>query len=335
MLFDETISKCPYGISVHRNNVTTVLLSEYGSDRVHEILDTSISVVFEDEKATENSGLTREVFSIFLKDMQERFFDGNVECIPRVNPQTCRTLSCTEDTMFTTMGKIISHNFVLTGVFPIFISRVSLQSVLVKSKRPIGDGILISSFLRYIDDFEKEAIETIMKENAESNIDDECLEIVLGVFNRCQSNCLPTRQNIRAMMIDAARSELVCRPAHALQALYKGMILAHPALWTSVHEEDLSKLYADLIPTPRRVWQLLSTVPFTPTRQEEKILDFLRRFVFSLSPKMLGLFLRFVSGNSYLGPKIKIGFNSQEPGFRRSPSVNTCSPHLHLPTSYA
>ena len=50
---------------------------------------------------------------------------------------------------------------------------------------------------------------------------------------------------------------------------------------------------------------------------------------------MLGLFLSFVSGSSYLGPKIKIGFNSQEHGFRRSPSVNTCSPHLHLPTSYA
>ena len=41
------------------------MISEYGSDRVHEILDTSISVVFEDEKATDLSGLTREVFSIF------------------------------------------------------------------------------------------------------------------------------------------------------------------------------------------------------------------------------------------------------------------------------
>ena len=56
---------------------------------------------------------------------------------------------------------------------------------------------------------------------------------------------------------------------------------------------------------------------------------------FVYSPKMLGLFLSFVSGSSYLGPKIKIGFNSQKPGFWRSPSANTCSPHLHLPTSYA
>ena len=38
------------------------------------------------------------------------------------------------------------------------------QSQVVKG--PIGDSILISSFLRYIDDFEKEAIETIMYENA-------------------------------------------------------------------------------------------------------------------------------------------------------------------------
>ena len=61
MLFDKSISKCPYGISVHRNNITTVLLSEYGSDRVHEILDTFILVVFEVEKATDLS-LIREFF---------------------------------------------------------------------------------------------------------------------------------------------------------------------------------------------------------------------------------------------------------------------------------
>ena len=71
MLFDKSISKCPYGISVHHINVTTVLLSEYGSDRVHEMLDTStcILVVFEDEKA-DLSGLTRE----FFRGTQELFF---------------------------------------------------------------------------------------------------------------------------------------------------------------------------------------------------------------------------------------------------------------------
>ena len=43
-----------------------------------------------------------------------------------------------------------------------------------------------------------------MNENTEFNIDDEYQKILLGVFNHCQSNCVPTRQNIRAMIIDAA-----------------------------------------------------------------------------------------------------------------------------------
>ncbi len=72
----------------------------------------------------------------------------------------------------------------------------------------------------------------------------------------------------------------------------------------------------------------------TPSRQEEKILDFLHCFIFTLDQEKLGLFLRFVSGSSYIWQKIKVVFNAQEPGFTRSPLANTCSPHLHLPTSY-
>ena len=61
--------------------------------------------------------------------MRESYFEGNVDCVPRVDPQTCKTSSCSEDTMFTTIGKIFSHNFIWTKMFPTFISQVSLQSV--------------------------------------------------------------------------------------------------------------------------------------------------------------------------------------------------------------
>ena len=54
----------------------------------------------------------------------------------------------------------------------------------------------------------------------------------------------------------------------------------------------------------------------------------------SLSPNMLGLFLSYVSGSSYLGPKIKIGFNSREPGFQRSPSVFPTSPPSYFYASF-
>ena len=124
------------------------------------------------------------------------------------------------------------------------------------------------------------------------------------------------------MIINAAKSELVCRPTHALQAMHKGMVSAHPNLWHGVTREELRKLYDDLIPTHRSVWRLMATEEgHTLSRQEEKIMDYLRRLIFSLSQE--------------IGSNIKVGFNAQDAGFLRRPLVNTCSPHLHLPTSYA
>ena len=159
-LFDQTISKHPYSIRVHRNNVTSILLSSYSSNEANDILNTNLSITFEGEKGTDLSG---EVFSIFFRVVRESYFEGNVDCVPRVDPQTCKTSSCSEDTMFTTIGKIFSHNFILTKMFPIFISQVSLQSVLVEEA--VTDKQLISSFLRYVDDFEKEAIESMLNGN--------------------------------------------------------------------------------------------------------------------------------------------------------------------------
>lgn len=306
-------------------------MEEYSSNKVDSILQTSLSVVFEGERATDLSGLTREVFSIYYRNMQERFFDGNVECVPRVDPQTCQLLSCSDDTMFTTMGKIISHCYVLTGMFPIFISRVSLQSVLLNC--PIGDELLTASFLRYVEEFEKDALLSIMNHD-NATIDEDVFDTVVALLSRCQASQLPTRDNIRQLICSVATSELVCRPTHALQAIYRGLIAAHPQLWNVISSQDLDRLYSDLVPTGRRVWQLICPVSSKLNQQEEKVYDFLRRFVMSLNPRMLGLFLRFVSGSSYAGSEIKVDFNAQEAGFKRSPLANTCSPHLHLSTSY-
>ena len=45
---------------------------------MHEIFSTSLSIIFEDEKATDLSGVTREVFSIFFSDVRERFFEISI-----------------------------------------------------------------------------------------------------------------------------------------------------------------------------------------------------------------------------------------------------------------
>ena len=101
------MTRHPYSIVVNRNDVSSVLLDIHSFNA--SILSMSLSVTFKGEEATDLSVLTRELFTIFFTDIQEKYFDGNIECVPPVDPQTCQSLSSLDDTMFTTMGKIFSH----------------------------------------------------------------------------------------------------------------------------------------------------------------------------------------------------------------------------------
>ena len=107
------MSRSPYSIVVNRNDVSSVLLDLYSSHA--SIVSTSLPVTFKGEDATDLSGLTRELFTIFFTDIQEKYFDGNIERVPRVDPQTCQSLSSLDNTMFTTLGKIFSHCYVPTN----------------------------------------------------------------------------------------------------------------------------------------------------------------------------------------------------------------------------
>ena len=82
-LFYKTISRRPHTIEVNCNNVASVLLEQYASPLSKEILDTSLSTSFTAEAASDYSGLTWEVFSIFFKVNQENYFDGYYEFAPR------------------------------------------------------------------------------------------------------------------------------------------------------------------------------------------------------------------------------------------------------------
>ena len=73
----------------------------------------------------------------------------------------------------------------------------------------VDNSLLISSFLRYVDEFEQ---------------DEQVYDNVIAVLSQCQSEQLPTRKNICQLVCSVAMSELVCRHTHALQAIHKGAV---------------------------------------------------------------------------------------------------------------
>ena len=160
-----------------------------------------------------------------------------------------------------------------------------------------------------------------MNGDINADIDEEGYDNVIAILSRCQSAQL---KNICQLVCSVAMSELVCWSTHALQAImrdYWQLTLNYgDALLL-----DISRLYSRSNPNEcLSVWQLISPVNEIMTRQEEKVFDFLRRFVLSLNSRML---VRFISGSSYAGANIKVDFKA---GFTRRPLANTCSSHSSL-----
>ena len=60
----------------------------------------------------------------------------------------------------------------------------------------VEDSLLISSFLRYVDEFEQDALKSVMNGDINANIDEEVYNNVVAILSRCQSVQFPTRKNI-------------------------------------------------------------------------------------------------------------------------------------------
>ena len=194
-----------------------------------------------------------------------------------------------------------------------------------------NDNVVDLTMFDYDHPVEKVALLKLI--NKES-IDEDDQDVITCLLSRFSCFMLPTKENIEQVVISTARSELLCRPLHALKCIKMGMIDAHPLLWEGLSEADIDSIYEDLVPTPIRVWKTVSA-PDVITRQQDITLDYLRRFILPLDKKKLGLFLRFVTGSSLMtSVSIKVTFNSTPSGYTRSPGANTCSSTLILLTSY-
>lgn len=154
--------------------------------------------------------------------------------------------------------------------------------------------------------------------------DDELLDF-LSSF-KCYRN--PTEQNIREIILKIAHQEIVQKPRFVANCWSPLFIKLRKLIKTS---DDLTKLYEERKPTPKKVVKLLEASPQNDA--ERCCLDHLKRYLKSLEGNISN-FLRFVTGSDILTcTSIKVTFNTLE-GLMRRPVAHTCGPTLELPTTY-
>ena len=104
------------------------------------------------------------------------------------------------------VGKILYHFFINFALFPVQFCEVSLHSVLIGE---YSEQILIESFLRFISRKESAVLtDALMK-----NKFDYCL--VIEVLSKFAIRANPTKNNIRNLVVRAAKSELITKPCAA------------------------------------------------------------------------------------------------------------------------
>ena len=155
---------------------------------------------------------------------------------------------------------------------------------------------------------------------------------LLDILSRAVCHTVPSADNVRETLINAAHKELIQVPKYALDAIASTSRDTLQLLLPSV--EVILKLYEETKPTPRK---FIRAIKATPTsRGQEEALGYLKQFIRSLDPATLRKFIRHCTGAEMLCfDSLYVEFNAVKKGAGRCPVAHTCGPTLILPSTYS
>lgn len=203
---------------MERSSIFNSLLDLYADE---SLCSKKIRASFKDEMGTDVGGVTRDVFSCFWGEAYSSMFDGEVFKVPFVPTSKIAEAQA----IFCKLGRIFSHGYLLTGKIPIRIAQASLLSMLFGMEH-VSDEVLLDSFLSYVTPWEKKMLECRIKGNQlPPNQQDE----MLGLFIRMGMRTVPstTMEGFVKQVNDMARSELLFKPAMALEWMKRGIPSSH------------------------------------------------------------------------------------------------------------
>jgi len=104
-----------------------------------------LRIKFADENAINGGGVYRDMLSGFWEEAYCHLFDGGSLLTPMLHPQM-------DMTVFPTLGKIISHGYLFSGVLPLRIVLPTLVLLLFGNTmvQKIHDDVYIETFLETV-----------------------------------------------------------------------------------------------------------------------------------------------------------------------------------------
>ena len=136
------------------------------------------------------------------------------------------------------------------------------------------------------------------------------LSELVNILTRFGCRQIPTPQNLRTLVEQAARCEFCIKPAAALVLVHSGIPNTHKDFWQSRSASDVRALYYGFSVSTTKVLSMLDISP-PGNDHEARVAGYLKLMVGNMQVHELSIFLRFVTGSSVCTvPTISVEFNA-------------------------
>ncbi len=314
--------------TVKRDQIFQDVIDLYSKGRDTLLKEYPFRTKFFGENAIDVGGVTCDVFSAFYEEAYAKCFNGSSLLTPSDSPFI-------DPLTLSTLGTIISHAHLLTGMLPVKVAFPCLAAVLLPSVDGIPDDVLVRCFAECLSQLDastlKEGLEAIGK--GDPSFAADLLSRLIDLLSMFNVREIPTVRNLRRIVQGVARHHLLRKPSAAISEMRCGVPDQHKKFWSDMGCGQLYSLYLALQASPRKVLALLTDVICLNSNQEN-VLSYLRQFIGNMQSDEARSFLRFVTGSTVCSTNaIKVTFNTLT-GLGRRPIAHTCSCTLELSSTY-
>ena len=301
---------------VTRSNIYSDVLTLYQCGFAQQY---PIIVEFKGEKAVDCGGVSKEMYSSFWEQAYLKLFDGDKVLTPLLH---------SSESDFNSLGKVISHGYMVSGHLPVRIALPTLMMMILGPLTRIPPDILIDAFLEFVSSNERLKIKSFLESSVTQYTNMETSEIV-SILSKFGCFELPNAENLRRLIVETANLFFVRRSASITLMIHRGIPDQHRFFWTDLDIDGIANVYRLLSVSAEKFLNAIQECEFR-NEAEERIYSYLIRMIESMKINSLRNFLRFWTGSSVLiTDKLFVIFT-----YGYSPFAHTCGNTLELPLNY-
>ncbi|ROL43003.1 hypothetical protein DPX16_5556 [Anabarilius grahami] len=264
------------------------------------------------EEAGSGSGVVRDVYTNFWQEFYDRCTLGTTMKVPFIRHDF-------QADTWKAVGRIFLKGYKDCQYIPIKLALPFMEEMLFGAVY----SDLIECFLQFVSTQERDILQHTLQDFSSVEFD-ELLEVLDNYECRRQVSA----DNFPEILKEISHKELVQKPMFVLDC-WKEITQSQ----ISLTFEELKEMYAELLPTAKKVIGLLK-FPADMTAKQREVAHHLKRYIREMDDEKLGKFLRFCTGcHLIVSDCISVEFAKMS-DFTRRPIGRTCGMFLHLCENY-